>query len=259
MDTYLKFESVDDLIDFVDHASMAEVLSTARAGWPEGASAIHDLLQKLSLYIEPEKFWKEFNPSVVGMFFDIGLVCSGIPECWIEPQEAYNKGSFLSTDPDEEKPIINIGFNVTAPPGLSKNDAIQKGAIAAILAYLLEQSGRAVTITQYCAMSKNSHNIYGSVVLKKADQLLDMDLLSFWLVCPNSFRNCWLRAIESLPNASRLGVANGFYGTPNVDYGGEYSDVFLRGARTKNEEWSLDVCVKWVCGELDKLKIKYFC
>lgn len=257
MDTTIKFESTDEFVDFVDHASMAEILSTARAGWPSGATAIHDLLQRLSLYIEPEKFWKEFNPNVTGMFFDIGLVCAGIPECWLDPQDAFNNGSFMSTEPDEEKPVIRLGINITEPLGASRKDALQKGAIAAIFAYLLEQSGRAVSITQYCSMSKNNHNFYGSVVIKTAEQKLDMDLLSFWLVSPNSFRSCWMRIIESLPNAKQLGVSGGFCGTPNTEYGLEFSDAFIAGAKNKREEWSLDNCVEWLCNGLDKLKIAY--
>jgi hypothetical protein len=257
MDTSIKFESTDDFVDFIDYASMMDVLGSARTGWPEGATAIHDLLQSLSLYIEPEKFWKEFNPSTSGLFFDIGLVCSGRPECWLEPQDAQNRGSYVSTDPDEERRIIRIGYNITTPYNLSKTSIIERGAITAILAYLLEQSGRAVSITQYCSISKNNHNFYGSLVVKPADRQLDMSLLSFWLVSPDSFRKCWMRVIEGLANAKKLGLENGMYGNPEPNYGSELSDVFVKGIRNKTETWTREDSVNWVCNSLDKLQIRY--
>jgi hypothetical protein len=257
METTVKFESTEDFVDFVDHASMMDVLSSARTGWTEGAIAVHDLLQSLSLYIDPEKFWKEFNPSLSGLFFDIGLVCAGHPECWLEPQDAQNRGSYVSTDPDEERRIINIGYNVTTPYNFSKTSIIERGAITAILAFLLEQSGRAVSITQYCSITKNNHNFYGSLVVKPADKQLDMDLLSFWLVSPDSFRKCWMRVLEGQPNARRLGLDNGMYGTPEPSYGSDLSDVFVRGIRNKTDLWTRQNSVDWVCNSLEKLQIKY--
>lgn len=257
METTVKFESTEDFVDFVDHASMMDVLSSARTGWTEGAIAVHDLLQSLSLYIDPEKFWKEFNPSLSGLFFDIGLVCAGHPECWLEPQDAQNRGSYVSTDPDEERRIINIGYNVTTPYNFSKTSIIERGAITAILAFLLEQSGRAVSITQYCSITKNNHNFYGSLIVKPADKQLDMDLLSFWLVSPDSFRKCWMRVLEGQPNARKLGLDNGMYGTPEPSYGSDLSDVFVRGIRNKTDLWTRQHSVDWVCASLEKLQIRY--
>jgi len=258
METILNFESTQDLIDFIDYGSDSSVLSNARGGWSDGMSYIVDLLQNLPLQIEPEKFWKEFFPATAGLFFDIGLVCSGAPECWLDPQQSFNKGSFISKDPDDERKIIKIGINSTAPSGFSKNAMIERGAIVAVLAYLIEQSGRAVSITQYCSISKNNHTFRGSVILKTAEQTLDMNLLSFWLVCPDAFRQCWMRVIESLPNAAALGVIHGRYGTPEINFGENFSDVFIKGIRTKTQEWTRDDSVAWVCDSLSKLKINFF-
>jgi hypothetical protein len=257
METFFNFESTSDLIDFIDHGSMSDVLSQARSGWLEGAHTISDLLQSLPIYIDPEKFWKEFNPAVTGLFFDIGLVCSGVPEHWLDPQPAFNMGSFVTTDPDEEKPIIKLGFNTTFPAGFSPAAAMERGAIMSILAYLLEQSGRSVSITQYCAIQKNNHNFKGSVVLKYADQPLDMDVLAFWLVCPNSFKQCWMRVLESLPHSKNLGITKGLYGLPDTRYGEEFSDAFIPGVYRKSQIWTREESVSWICTSLEKLKINY--
>ena len=144
-----------------------------------------------------------------------------------------------------------------SPYNFSKTSIIERGAITAILAFLLEQSGRAVSITQYCSISKNNHNFYGSLVVKPADRLLDMDLLSFWLVSPDSFRKCWMRVIEGLQNARNLGLVHGMYGNAEPDYGNEFSDIFVKGIRNKTETWSREDSVNWVCDSLEKLGIKY--
>jgi hypothetical protein len=134
---------------------------------------------------------------------------------------------------------------------------IERGAIVAVLAYLLEQSGRAVSITQYCSIENNNHSFTGSVVLKSADEPLDMDLLAFWLVCPDSFKRCWLRVIESLPNAQFLGVYNGNYGSTISNYGELESDMFVKGITNKNETWTRQDSMDWICSGLKNLKIDF--
>jgi hypothetical protein len=253
MNAIFNFESTSDLINFIDHGSMQELLAIARSGWPEGLNIISDILQSLPLHINPEKFWKEFNPAITGMFFDVGLVCSGVPECWLQPQDAFNKGSFVSTDPDEERPIIKLGLNSTVPIGYPKAFSIERGAIIAVLAYLLEQSGRSVSITQYCSLSQKNNNFFGSVVLKRADEPLDIDLLAFWLVSPDSFKKCWLRVMENLPNSQ----VNGNYGFPICEYGENESDIFIKGISNKQNLWSRNDSVNWIIDNLTKLKISF--
>jgi hypothetical protein len=86
-----------------------------------------------------------------------------------------------------------------------------------------------------------------------------MDLLSFWLVSPDSFRKCWMRVLEGQPNARKLGLDNGMYGNPEPSYGKELSDVFVKGIRNKTELWTRTDSVEWVRTSLEKLEIKYFC
>jgi hypothetical protein len=134
---------------------------------------------------------------------------------------------------------------------------MERGAALTVLAYLLEQSGRAVTITQYCALQKNHHNFSGEVILKSANQPMDIDTLSFWLVNPNSFRCCWMRALESLPHSSSLGIQSGRMGIPNTNHGKESTDVFIPGVINKKETWTREDSVSWICKELQKLKINF--
>jgi hypothetical protein len=66
-----------------------------------------------------------------------------------------------------------------------------------------------------------------------------------------------MRVLEGLPNARKLGLDNGMYGSPEPLYGIELSDVFVRGIRNKTDFWTRKDSVDWVCSSLEKLQIKY--
>lgn len=256
METIFNFKSTADLVDLIDYGSMTEIIRSSRAGWTKGITAVDDLLQDLNINIEPKKFQKEFFPTVEGLFYDIGLICSGVPEHWFNPQED-NNGSFLGDEHNSEKDIIRLNVNTTFSSDIPIKVIVERGAAVAVLAYLLERSGRAVSISQYCAISKNNQNFYGSLKIKEANQLLDMNSLSFWLVCPNSFYGCWYRVIESLPNAHKFGVQNGHYGSPEVNYGKDQSDIFLEGLNDNSKTWSRSDSVEWIKKKLESLDIKF--
>lgn len=258
METILKFKSAPDLLDYMEQCSTSGTSKASRAGWPKGVSVIMDILENLPFNVDLERFRKEFNPAFSGLFFDIGLVCSGVPEFWLDPQPSFNSGSFVTNDPDDEKRIIKLGLNSSVLPSISPASIMERGAILTILAFLLEHTGRSVSITQYCAVSKYEHTFMGSAVIKAADEPLDVDLLSYWLVCPDSFRQCWLEIIESLPNAKSFGVSGNKYGYPVIDYGQEESDVFIKGILNEKDNWSRQDSISWICSQLESLDITYF-
>lgn len=257
MDTILKFKSTADLVDLIDYGSMAEVVKATRSGWSEGVSAVLDLLHSLSLNIEPEKFQKEFFPSIKGLFYDIGLVCSGVPEHWFSPHQTEDSGSFVNNEHNDLKRVINLNINTSFLSNIKDSTIIERGAAVVVLAYLLEQSGRSVSISQYCATTKNNQGFYGSVTLKEANQPLDLEVLAFWLVCPDSFYKCWYRIMENIPNAFKLGILNGQYGVPEINYGKENSDVFLKGINNNTTTWSREDSVNWIKEALVNLNINF--
>jgi hypothetical protein len=179
-------------------------------------------------------------------------VCSGFPEHWLTPQLPTDSGAFLSTIPNDERKIINIGVNITTTPSTTKNEVIERGAIVALLAYLLEQSGRSVTITQYCAFSKENHNFYGSVPLKLADEYINLDLLSFWLTSPDCLRKCWTHNLKGIQYL----VDNNF-NFPITDFGSEFSDVFIPGLDVESGKWQRKNSLDWVKSSLKTLNINY--
>jgi hypothetical protein len=258
MEVILNFDSASDLASLIDHSSMADIWGTARSGAAAEATAVAEILESLNLWLSPEIFRKEFVPATTGLFFDIGLVCSGIPECWVDPQPADNTGSYPSTDPEDEREIIRLGLNTTVTPSSVKRATIiERGASVIVLAYLLEQSGRLVSITQYNALEKNNYNFYGSVVLKSADQELNVNLLALWLLCPEVFRRSWFKLMAGVPNPGSLGKLKNVTVQPITDYGKTESDIFVSGIQNTDKTWVREDSLAWVLSSLTKLGINY--
>ena len=257
MQTIFNFESPDDLLGYVDRNKAAEISKTAEKEISKGVSVIIDLFQKLSIHIDPEKFWKEFYQSTAGMFFDIGLVCAGDPECWFDPQQSFSQGSFASHDPDDERKIVKLGFNASAPSTFSKISLIQKGAAVVVLAYLLEQSGRSVSITQFYGIEGNNQQFCGSLLIKPAEQPLNMDLVLHWLVCPNAIQLFWSEVSKRAANAKNIGIFGQKPFFPITNYGSIESDTFIKGLFGKEETWSQNSSILWIQSQLQKLEINF--
>jgi hypothetical protein len=257
MQTIFNFESPDDLLGYVDHYKAVEISKTAEKEISKGVSVVIDLFQKLSIHIDPEKFWKEFFQSTAGMFFDIGLVCAGDPECWFDPQQSFSQGSFASHDPDDERQIIKLGFNATAPLEFSKISLIEKGAAVVVLTYLLEQSGRSVSITQFYGIERNNQQICGSLLIKPADHPLNMEMLLHWLVCPDAIQLFWSEISKRAVNAKNLGILDQKYPFPITDHGMKESDSFIKGLFGKEDNWSQAKSISWIQSELEKLDINF--
>lgn len=260
MITKLDFESVQEIVNFCNSDKKAyssarkaiddfntlnnwqETLDTINTGWGKGLKNISIIVEDILAQIGSSVFREDLVPSVAGMFFDVGLVCSGQPECWFNQQttdEIINSG----------QKIVNIGINTSVSAGLSVNACIERGASILALSELLERMNKSVSITQYCSTSNNMHTFQGSLVLKTAGELIDINLLSFWLVCPDAFRRCWFRVLEVLPTAEPLGALGRGYGFPIADYGKDKSDIFIKGIRSVRE-WSRTDSLNWIVQEL---------
>jgi len=222
--------------------SWDETINAINNGWAEGVDKVSKLIKSLSLEVSSGVHKEELIPAVAGIFFDIGLVCSGEPECWFAPQ--------ISEDVTSEgQKIVRLGLNATVSARFTAESMIERGAAVLVLASLLEQAGRSVAITQYCAVSKDTHSFLGSVVLKVAGQSLDIDSLAFWIACPDSFRRCWLRAMEVLPIANLLGCNDNRYGFPILDYGINKSDVYIKG-NSDAQKWTRSNSIEWIYSTL---------
>jgi hypothetical protein len=255
MNFTLNFKSIQDLVlycrsnkkaytsarrgitEFNTLDTWEDTLYAIRNGWPEGLKHVVSAIEDISIQLGSATFKTELIPSIQGLFFDIGLVCSGEPEHWLGEQESYNTV-------DSNK-IINIGINATVPAGTQTSTMIERGAAILVLANILELKQYSVSITQYCSIVNNEHTFNGSLILKQAGQALDIDSLTFWLVCPDALRRCWLRVMESAPYSEQIGADGKGYGKPVIDYGSQQSDIFLEGIN-RYKEWDRYSTINWI-------------
>jgi hypothetical protein len=246
----LEFCSATDAADFIqqnlvswDHSDPVEMeewyktLTKMQQGWPEGASVVHDILYDLSLNDTQSIFKKDHNQMVTGLFFDVGLICSKIPECWIDPQtDPY------TIDTTNQERIIRLGMN-SVSWGFSPSSIIERGAAIAALAYILQQMGHNISLTQYYATTKNNHSFQASINHILDNQSLNIEMLSFWLACPDSLHKCWSQILKTTHDLN-IPVNEGPTLIP--EYGRELCDIFIPGAVRPSEQWSRNDSLSWI-------------
>lgn len=244
MKASFEFESAEDFVSLLNYRSMEDLLSCIRAGWEPGIKVINELLDEMSLNIE---FKQDIAPAVQGLFFDIGLVCSDIPEHWFAPQPI-GRGQFNNPDPLEGEAPIQIGVNLGGL--LSQASAIEKGAaIAVLIMYLIERLKRPVMLKQFYGFETTTKSFLGSALIKKEDEELNIEALSFWLCCPK-VENLWTRIIEDTPclrEAVSLDQKNKF--KPNVQYGKQGMDIFI-STNSEKENWTREDSKSWIASTL---------
>lgn len=225
-----------------------ETLDVIHNGWPVQHTDVLDTIESISQDVGSLTFREEYINSTTGLFFDVGLVCQGKPECWFDLQETEERVKGTK--------IVKIGFNAAVSTGVSIGAITERGAAILVLINLLEQTGRKVELTQYCSLSKGEYTFNGTLVLKTAQQSLDANSLIFWLTCPDSFRRCWFRVMENVPYARRFGCLENktgieSYGTPVINYGKNESDIFISGIDCEYT-WTRGDSVAWTRNTLQE-------
>lgn len=245
------FQTANDAAEFVhenlvhaeDYANLDvlnnwnKTLISMRQGWPEGASVVSDILYELSLNDTKSIFKKDPNQTVNGLFFDVGLFCANIPEYWIDSE----------TNPDvinlaNKQRTIRIGFNSVAL-GFTLSSILERGAAVIALAYILQQMGHAVSVTQYYATTKQQHTFQTRIVHNPNNQPIDIDLMAFWLACPDSFFKCWGLIFKDLHKLNNPTIQCPL---PVTEYGKEDSDIFIPGAIDHSPEWTRKDSIEWI-------------
>lgn len=247
MKTFLEFESTQDIMSLLNYGSMKEHHTWAKQGWPSGIEVINDLLSEVSLKIE---FKQDITPAVQGLFFDIGLVCSDIPEHWFNPQPI-NRGVFNESEPIENITPLQIGINIGN--SLTSSFSVERGAaISVLILYLVERFKRPVIIKQFCGVQSTDSTFAGSLIIKQLDESLDINCLSFWLCCP-SVRDCWTRLMEDLfclREITKL-ESNSSLKT-NLEYGKDTVDIFV-SLNDEKQNWTREDSINWISTTIGKI------
>lgn len=227
---------------FVRLPSWEACEAAVRGGWPEGVQAVRPLVEGLEKEVGKGVLKDEYMPATQGLFFDMGLVLSGEPECWLQTEQTEQECSGAR--------IITLAVNTTVSGSISSDTIIQRGAAVLGLAMLLERAGRAVRVVVGDATTKDGYTLYSEIIVKEAGQPFDVDSLAFWLVCPDALRRCFFRICEASPIAKEIGCyAGGGYGCPVEGWTPE-GDITLKGIYS-NSGWNPSKTREWIRGQLE--------
>ena len=171
--------------------SRKQAFEKARQGWPEGRANMVEAMAKArpSVALPPA-----FTMDVAGAYPDPAAAAAGVPDCMV------------SFDPVEarHKPVIRIAVNVWASAAYEPEEFTNYGA--AVLSYIdaLEGSGFRVELSMicHCKMSRTSNTYSGRVVIKRAEDPLDIDKAAFCITHPSMLRRLWFAHMQVAPGAA---------------------------------------------------------
>lgn len=260
MKAIFKFETSADVIDYfarnilhdqtkvndLKWEEWKQTFEVMHSGWSEGASVVNEILQEVVLNDQLTTIQRNYNQSVTGLSFDVGLVCSNIPECWLEAEPRDNS---IITSIDRNP--IKLGLNAVTV-NHSSESIIERGSALIALGSILEKSGWPVSFTQYYSLPINNITFEGIMVHKSFDEPLDANLLSSWVSYPNFVYQGWKEIAQLVYNVT---ASDCVYKEPNGDYGKEHSDIFLSGTKL-DRQWTRTDSINWICDEVEKLVIE---
>lgn len=152
--------------------------------------AINDLYKKYEEVIVGYKF------DVTGMVFDIGLVLTGVPEVWLEPEVE-----------EEEKPRVTIRIDGGFLQDIKSSDVVKNSARIIAIGKVLEDMGVQVQVEQYNFQidwkrdDPENEMLVTSMVLKAFDEPINYKKLSS-VVTPAYFRRGFFKIMETLSEMS---------------------------------------------------------
>lgn len=174
-----------------------EALEYASRGWREGTEQIHTLSARLVSNLTSLIEVPQLAYDVTGADFDVGLYCSGRPECWYYFESVYQEG--IGTG------ILKMTYNIGAQWNVSASAMVARGVVAASLITLLERCGRRVELWAVNSVRGNCDADI-RIPVKAADQDMDIDRLAFILVNPAMLRRLSFAVRMLKCGASHMGA-----------------------------------------------------
>lgn len=225
-----------------------EAKKMALSGWAEGMKEI----EKYQAKISPKIAEKVLRPIQVfaqtGYCVDVGAFLANDPECFImrEFEERNYPGRIY-------KLVCSISFSAAITP----ETIIQRGAMICALIDAIEYAGHRVEVICNNALTNDQYNrnyssnrngwFEVSVVVKKANQALEMTDLAFCLAHPAMFRRIMFSVAE-IEGWSDFAHA---YGYPSEAT--EKGDIYIR--EIFSGVVSDEKAIEWVLAELQKNEI----
>jgi hypothetical protein len=222
----------DGFHEFKDMEACKQAL---RAGWQEGVDAVNAQTLAIERIVGASVLRETYAPETTGLFFDVGLVLTGEPECWLQ-----------TVDEDTGSKVVTVSINACISGAVDKRVIIKRGAAVCALVKLLESQGKSVRVVYGMGLNVNfertGDKLQLSVTLKREGETLDIDTLAFWLVCPDAFRRLCFRYIEGHPQIwPQVGIG---YGYPDTDWVPE-ADVAVH-AISSAVDWTDEQAQEWI-------------
>lgn len=182
-----------------------EAIALCEKGWPEGAKKLAPA--QFSAEAGTEKFMEPVY-DVAGDDVDVGRFVEGDPECMISYEVREKQGK-----------TVRIGFSCCYSCGTATETIIKCGREVVAAVDAAEREGYRVELTAEWAIAGggkyNESIILTQVVVKQAQDALDIDSVAFVIAHPSAFRRMVFGVWEQLPTAVREGfnvVRSGGYG-----------------------------------------------
>ena len=258
MNKYLKFEDLHDFWNFsfrdsnsynkssrayksywYGNVSWEEAKTLAISGWIEGLNEIKKISVELSEIIATKIVRYEPEYGVGGGIVDVGAFLSNSPEYFMIKKP---------TEKEQEGKIVKLVCSISFSAAIDSKVIIQRGAMVCALADAIEMSGfRCEIIVNTTSFSK-SRKFEVDVILKKAQQSLNITELAFCLAHPAMLRR-FMFSVEELEGWADYAYC---YGTPHEAT--EKGDLYI------NEIYSYIVpnsqAINWVTEQLKKLGVQ---
>lgn len=212
--TYVRFDSFADYVatafarnpnpkptetyrssnNFTGYADLRDARGLMAEGWREGADRIRSVADHVRQAI-PEAALQAIKPQqvfdVAGNLLDVGRFLDGEPEYFVDEITPEN-GERI-----DGNGIVRITINLSASCGIDSKQLETRGVYVAALADVLESLGYRVQIDGFFADKANHIDANGKTrddlhviqfPIKRSDESLEIDRLSFVLAHPASLR-----------------------------------------------------------------------
>jgi hypothetical protein len=182
-----------------------DALHQSENGWPEGLSKIEKLTKTIK-YVEGEKADRHATVfAECGDEVDVGRYVTNEPECMMD---------FKVIQVPAAGRVVKIITNMGASCGLEAKSLFLRGAAAVILADVIEQAGLRSEIWIVSAATNYDHGYDYRMLVKAADQPLELDQCAFSLASPAMFRRLMFRAFEQTESELFSRHIGSSYGSP---------------------------------------------
>lgn len=248
-------------------AGWGGAVSMVRSGWHDGTADLAARLDLVKHAMREEAHGYKFD--VTGRFFDVGLVMSGEPECWLEQ------------DYQPVRKVCRIQANGAYSWDTAADTIRNRGAAIVALADHLQQSGWIVEISLYYVglghgdADENSNTV---VRVDVATNPIDIDELALLLAHPAGFRRLGFAAEEAAnANLNLSGYGGGGVTLHDIkhradgltDYATEAMDFFTGGAAAADADVSLmeyvtkrdaetfgtpELAAQWVRAQIERIE-----